>query len=101
VALIRRIVCIWNRNDLIFCGYTTQGQADEQGPPAGFTAAAPEQGAHPMGRKSKRGGAFFMTLHNKHDLEGFSSLPVHSGCTSIATTEAFKGKEKSGKPPER
>jgi hypothetical protein len=54
--------------------FTIQGQVDGQGPAAGATPAAPEQGAH-MDHKSKHGGTFFMALDNKHHLEGILVPP--------------------------
>jgi len=48
---------------------SAQNQAEGQAPAAGSVPAVPEQGAH-MDHKSKHGGAFFMSLDNKHHLEG-------------------------------
>ncbi len=54
--------------------FTTQGQTDGQGPAAGSKPAAPEQGAH-RDHKPKHGGTFFMSLDNKHHLEGVLVAP--------------------------
>jgi hypothetical protein len=52
-----------------------QNQGAEQAPPADSNPPAPQQGAH-MDHKPKHGGAFFMSLDNKHHLEGVLLRPA-------------------------
>jgi hypothetical protein len=52
-----------------------QGQLDRQSPAASPAPAASEQGAH-MDHKPKHGGTFFMSLDNKHHLEGILVAPA-------------------------
>jgi hypothetical protein len=53
-----------------FHAWGTSLQAEAQAP----TAAAPEPGAH-MDHKPKHGGLFFMSLDNRHHLEGVLLAP--------------------------
>jgi len=46
-----------------------QNQGEGQSPDSGSIPVAQEQGAH-MDHKAKHGGTFFMSLDNKHHLEG-------------------------------
>jgi len=58
-----------------FTELTNQGEPAGQGPPAGSTPATPDKGAH-MDHKPKHGGTFFMSLDNKHHLEGVLLPPA-------------------------
>ena len=60
---------ISNWRNLIVSPELKFSQSQGQAPPADSTPTPPEKGAH-MDHKPKHGGTFFMSLDNKHHLDG-------------------------------